>query len=143
MYLVEGTLNKYHQENIDSIHEPSDPEMIFINSTIQTRHTNTSPQTPTKAIGFGPHCHTPATTTVYPDSPVYQRLQQRFQPAVTRRQIIVENTTDDTPLLAENFCNLSKFLTLLRITALKDDTQISLRIFYDEITLNLTASINK
>ena len=39
MYLIEGTPNQTHQSNIDSLHEPSDPEIFFINSTIRPLHT--------------------------------------------------------------------------------------------------------
>ena len=52
--------------------------------------------------------------TIYPASPVYKRIQQRFQPAVTGHQIISDNTTDDTPLLAETGCGLFKLLPFLR-----------------------------
>ena len=45
IYLVEGTTNQSHQANIDSILEPSDPKIIFIDSTIRTLHTNTAPKT--------------------------------------------------------------------------------------------------
>ena len=44
MYLIEGTPNQTHQSVIDSLHEPSDPEIFFINITIQTLHTNMHPQ---------------------------------------------------------------------------------------------------
>ena len=99
MYLVKVTHNQNHQSNIDSLHEPSDPEIFFIKSNIWPLHTNMSPKKPVKTIGFGPHWHTPATTTVYPTSPVDQRLQQHFQPAITGYQVMAENTTADTPLL--------------------------------------------
>ena len=101
MYLIEGTPNQTYQADIDSLCEPSDPELFFVNSTIWYLHTNTAPKTPAKNIGFSPHFHIPSTTTVYPDFPVDQCLQHSFQPAVTCRQVIVDKTTDNTPLLAQ------------------------------------------
>ena len=81
MYLIEGTQNQSHQANIDYIHGPSDTEMFMINSTIQPVHINTKPKTSVTTICFGTHYHTPETTTVYPTSPVDQRLQRQFEPA--------------------------------------------------------------
>ena len=60
----------------------------------------TQPKNPTKTIGFSPHWHTLETTTVYSASLLDQCLQQRFKPSITGRQIIADNTTADTPLLA-------------------------------------------
>ena len=44
MYLIEGTPNQTHQHNIDSLREPSDSELFFINSTIRPLNINTSPK---------------------------------------------------------------------------------------------------
>ena len=73
--------------------------MLFINITIRLLHTNTEPKIPATTIGLGTHCYTPATSNVYLASPVDQFLQQRFKPAVTGHQIIVDNNTYVTPLL--------------------------------------------
>ena len=124
MYLIEGTTNQTNQEKIVSLCKPSDPDMFFINNTIQPLHTITAPPKPAETIGFRIHWHTPATTTVCPTYSVNQRLHQRFQPAITGRKIIMDNTTDDTPLLEENGCDLSKLLTLLDNLTLKDYTLI-------------------
>ena len=105
--------------------------------------TNTAPKKHVTNIGFGTHCHTTATKTLYPASPVHQLRQQHFQPDVTVCQVISDNTTTDIPLLAQNGCELYKLLSLLRNLTLKDDFLIALKTFYDEITLNLTASIKK
>ena len=76
-------------------------------------------------IEFGIYFHTIATTTVYPASHVDQRLQLRFQPAVTGCPIIAENTTADTPFLEENDYDFSKLLPLLCNLTLNDDTLIA------------------
>ena len=55
MYLIECTPNQYHTENIYSLHEPSYPDMFFINCTIRPLYTNTPPKTPATTIGFGLH----------------------------------------------------------------------------------------
>ena len=83
-----------------------------------------TPKKPVTTIGFGPHFHTPATTTIYPASPFDQRLQRIFQPADTDHQFVADNTTADNPLLAQNGCELSKIIPLLRNLNLKDDTLI-------------------
>ena len=44
MYLIEGTPNQTRQSDIDSLHEPSDPEIFFINITIRPLHTNIPPK---------------------------------------------------------------------------------------------------
>ena len=113
MYLIEDTPNQSHQENIDSLCEPSDPNIFFINITIRPLHINISPPTHATAIGFSPHFHNPETTTIYPTSTVDQRFQQRFQQAVTGCQIIADNTNTDIIFLAENGCDISKLLPLL------------------------------
>ena len=100
MYLVEGTPNQSHQSKIEYLREPSDPKIFFVNIIIWHLDIKTSPKNPVTTIGFITHCHTTETTTLYPAYPVYQLLQQRFQPAITDHQIIAENTTVDTPLLA-------------------------------------------
>ena len=64
MYPIEGKTNQTHQSKIDSLREPYDAEMFFINSIIWPLHNNTNPKTPATTIGFSPHCHTPSTTTV-------------------------------------------------------------------------------
>ena len=99
--------------------------MFFINSTIWPLRTNTY----VTAIGFSPHFHTPATTTVYFTSPFNQHLQRRFQPSVTGRQVISDNATANTPLLTQNGCDHSKLLPLLRNLTLKDDTLIAIIVF--------------
>ena len=109
-YLIKGSPNQTHKSKIDSICEPYDTNMFFINITIKPLHTNTPPQTPSITIGFGTHCHNHATTTVYPSYPFGQCLKQRFQPAVTCLQVIADNTTADTHLLKQNDCDLSKLL---------------------------------
>ena len=47
------------------------------------------------------------------------------------------------PLLAKKYSNLSKLLTFLCNLPLKEDTMISINNFNDDITLSLTATINK
>ena len=64
MYLLEGSPNQTHQANIDSIREPWNTEMFFINITVWYLHTSTAPNTPLITIYFRTHCHTPSTTTV-------------------------------------------------------------------------------
>ena len=44
MYLIEGTPNQTHQDNIDYFREPSYTEMFFTNSIILPLHTNIYPQ---------------------------------------------------------------------------------------------------
>ena len=143
MNLIYGTHNQTHQNGIDHLCEPSNTKICFINSTIRPLHTNIAPKTPATTIGFGPHYHTPAYTTVYPFSPVNQRLQKLFQPAFNGCQVTADTTTSDNPLLVKNDFEISKLLPLLPNLTLKNDTLIFLNIFYDKITLNLTASINK
>ena len=63
MYLVKVTPNQTHQVKIDSLREPSDPGMFFINSTIQPLCTNTSLKIHVTNIVFVHHSHNPATTT--------------------------------------------------------------------------------
>ena len=59
IYLIRGTPNQYHQENIYSLHKPSYHKIFFIYSTIRPLHTNTALKTPATTIGFGLPCHTP------------------------------------------------------------------------------------
>ena len=99
MWLIENTPNQNHKAKIFSLREPSNTKMLFINITIRLLHTNTEPKIPATTIGLGTHCYTPATSNVYLASPVDQFLQQRFKPAVTGHQIIVDNNTYVTPLL--------------------------------------------
>ena len=129
MYLIEGTTNQYHQTKIYSLRKTSYPDVFIINSTIRPLHTNITPKLPAKTIVYSTHFHTPATTTVYPSSPVYQRLQRQFQPVITDCKHISDNTTADTPLLAKNECDLSKLLPLLNNLTLKDDTLIALKAY--------------
>ena len=98
---------------------------FFINSTIWPLHTNTAPKTHVTTIGFGPHCHIPATNNFYPTS----RIGQNFQTAFTVRQVLVENTTANIPLLAKNGCDLSKIIPLICNLTLKNDTLVSLKIW--------------
>ena len=128
MYLIEGTSNQNHQSNIGSLHGSSDPNMFFTNSIIRPLRTSTSPKISATTIWSGPRWHYPETTTVYPSFAVNQCPQQQFWPAITGHQIIVGNTTTDTPLLAGNECDLSKLLLLLCNLNLKYDTTISLKI---------------
>ena len=130
MYLIEDTPNQSHQANIYSLRKPSYNDIFLINSTIKPLHTNTAPKTPSKNIGFSPHCHTPATTTVNHASPVHQHLQCQFQPAVSNCQHIENNITHATQLPEENGCDLSKLLPLLCNLTLKDDTLISLKLLW-------------
>ena len=96
MYLTEGTPNQSHQSKIDYLRKPPHHDIFH-----QQHHPDApyqhSPKKTVTNIGFGPHCHNIVTTTVYLASHVDQRLQLRFQPAITGCQIIAENTTDDTP----------------------------------------------
>ena len=128
IYLIEVTSNQNHQSKIGSLHISSDPNMFSIDSIIRPLHTNTSPKISAKTIWSGPRWYYPETTTVYPSSPVNQCLQQRFWPAITGHQIIVGNTTTDTPVLAENECDLSKLLPLLCNLTLEYDTTIVLKM---------------
>ena len=110
-----------------------------MNITIRSLNINTAPNPPEPTIGFGNQWHNPATTTLYPASPVDQRIQQWFQPSVTGHQIIAKKTTADTPLLEENGCDLSKMI-------LQPDHQLwhpNCSNCIDKITLSLTAFIKK
>ena len=141
-YLIEGTPTQTQQENIDYLRKPSGTKIFIINNIILPFHTNTAPPQPVITIGFGPHCHTPETTTVYLSSSVYQSIQHLFWPAITGYQIILDTIIFDNSLLEENGCELSKLLPLLRNLTLKNDTLIS-QNQYDNITLNLTYSIKQ
>ena len=136
---MEGITNQTHQANIYSLCEPSNPKMFFINSTIWLLHTNKPPKTLTKTICFGLHCHNHSTTNVYPTQPVYQNLQQRFQPAVTSCQVIVDNTTADTPLMKKMAATFPNFFPSY---ATRPSRATPWLIKKKEINLNLTAYIN-
>ena len=111
IYLIEGAPNQTHQANIYYIREPSDPDLFYVNITIWPLHTNTSQNKSATTIGFGTHCHTPATNTVFPASPIDPHLQHIFQPNITGFQFIADSATDDTPLLAKNGCDPSNFFS--------------------------------
>ena len=129
MYLIDSAPNQTHQTNIDSLREPSNPKIVFINDTIWPLHTNTAPKKHVMAIGFGPHCHTPATTNIYLDSPFNESLQQCFKQVFTGLQVIADNTTANTPLLAPDVCDIFKLMPLLSNLTLKYDTLIDLKTF--------------
>ena len=90
MYVNEGTPNQSHQGNIDFLHEPSDIDFFFINSTIRPLHTNTAPKPPAKTIGLVP-TDIPLQPLLLNPPPLQTNF---FNRGFTGCQIIAENTTD-------------------------------------------------
>ena len=105
VYLIEGTPNNTPIQDWLYLWTFRSLYVLHQQNYLASAYQHGPKQTVTN-IAFGPKCHTHATTTAYPISPVDQRTQQYFQPDFIGRKVISDNTTDDTPLLAQDVCDL-------------------------------------